>query len=61
MSKQQALHSKAIKHLVAIEAVIDDLKTAGPCRDDGWNALLNTKQRLRGLADRCGTRCEQDI
>jgi hypothetical protein len=60
MSKQQPLHSKAIKHLVELEKTIDAMHDAGACSRDGWNALLNTKQRLESLAKRCGTRCEEE-
>jgi hypothetical protein len=60
MPTQQSLHTKAIKHLAALESIIDQLKAAGPDEHDGWNALLNTKQRLGQLQQRCGTRCEDD-
>lgn len=60
MSTQRDLHGKAIKHLNELEAIIDRMKRAGPCDLDGWNALLNTKQRLIGLVGRCGDRCEDD-
>ena len=52
MSKQQRLHQKAIKHLAEVEAIIDDLKAAGPCPLDGDNALANVRQRLADLSRR---------
>jgi hypothetical protein len=54
-ANQRALHEKAIKHLTALEVIIDQLKAAGPHDDDRWDALLNTKDRLSGLAQRCGS------
>lgn len=49
---QRDLHIAAIKHLVAIEHVIDKLKTAGAHPLDGSNALENVRERLSDLARR---------
>lgn len=53
MTMQQKLHAKAIEHLIGLENVIDKLKGLGPCELDGKNALMNTRQRLNDLANRC--------
>lgn len=55
MTKQQKLHAKALKRFRDLENIIDDLKAAGPCEQDGNNALLNTRDWLRQLAGRCRT------
>jgi hypothetical protein len=55
MTKQQRLHAKALKHFRELEKIIDDLKAAGPCKLDGNNALLNTRDWLRQLSGRCRT------
>lgn len=47
--------------MAELEQIIDQMHQAGRCPLDGWNALLNTKQRLQALANRCGTRCEDDL
>lgn len=52
MTKQQKLHRRAIKHLAEIEGIIDQLKTEGPCRLDGDNAIMNIRERLGGLERR---------
>jgi len=52
MTKQQKLHRQAIKHLAALEEIIDELKSAGPCDLDGSNAILNVRERLLGLSQR---------
>lgn len=54
MSKQRTLHARAIKKMCELEAIIDQLKGAGPDQLDGWNALLNTRERLQGLVGRTG-------
>ena len=54
-TKQQKLHTKALKHFRELEAIIDAMKAAGPCDLDGDNALLNTRHWLRQLAGRCTT------
>ena len=54
MTTQQRLHSKAVKHLRSLSEIIDDLKDAGRCELDGDNAILNVKEQLVGLAQRCG-------
>ena len=53
MSKQQDLHARALKRLADLERIIDQLKAAGPCRLNRWNALLNTREWLVALAGRC--------
>lgn len=55
MTKQQRLHTKALKKFRELEAIIDGLKAAGPCKHDGNNAMLNTQHWLRQLAGRCNT------
>jgi hypothetical protein len=54
-TKQRRLHAKALKHFRELEAIIDALKAAGPCKLDHDNALLNTKHWLQQLAGRCNT------
>lgn len=54
MSKQRTLHEKVIKKLSDLETLIDQLKAAGPDELDGYNALLNTRERLEGLSQRAG-------
>lgn len=53
MTKQQKLHAKARKHFGDLEAIIDDLKAAGPCKLDRYNAILNVQEWLIQLAGRC--------
>ncbi|MEH2480183.1 uncharacterized protein YukE [Nitrobacteraceae bacterium AZCC 2146] len=53
MTKQQKLHSKAARYLRDLETIIDNLKHAGSCKLDGDNAILNVKDQLRHLAQRC--------
>lgn len=54
MSKQRTLHERVIRKLSDLEALIDQLKAAGPDELDGYNALSNTRERLKGLAQRAG-------
>jgi hypothetical protein len=51
--KQRDLHAKAIKRFDELEKLIDQMKQAGPHPLDGWNALMNTKEQIEGLARRC--------
>ena len=52
MTKQQDLHHKGLKHTDALEKIIDELKSLGPCPLDMRNALLNLEQHIRCLLDR---------
>ena len=52
LSQQQKLHHKAKGHLAALEEIIDQLKSAGPCPLDGENAIMNIKERLAALSRR---------
>ncbi|WP_316232947.1 hypothetical protein [Bradyrhizobium sp. SZCCHNPS2010] len=54
MTTQKRLHSKAVRHIRELDEIIDKLKDAGPCQLDGDNAMLNVKDRLVYLAQRCG-------
>jgi hypothetical protein len=49
MTQQRTLHDQAGEHLSALESIIDDLKAAGACPLDGWNALLNIRDRMQGI------------
>ena len=52
LSQQQKLHHKAKGHLAALEEIIDQLKSAGPCPLHGENAIMNIKERLAALSRR---------
>jgi hypothetical protein len=52
LSQQQKLHHKAKGYLAALEEIIDQLKSAGPCPLDGENAIMNIKERLAALSRR---------
>ena len=52
LSQQQKLHHKAKGHRAALEEVIDQLKSAGPCPLDVENAIMNIKERLAALSRR---------
>ena len=52
MSKQQKLHDKGTELVLKLEGIIDQLKELGPCPLDGSNALLNLRERIRGLDGR---------
>jgi hypothetical protein len=54
MSKQQTLHEKAARHLEDLKRIVDQLKNAGECPLDGWNALMNIQERANALSKRCG-------
>lgn len=46
------LHARALKTWGPLERLIDELKQLGPHSLDRDNALLNTREWLRGLANR---------
>lgn len=52
MSCQQTLHTEALKHLSALQRIIDDLKNVGPDALDGDNALRNIAERVGALGER---------
>jgi hypothetical protein len=52
LSQQQKLHHKAKGHLAALEEIIDQLKSAGPCPLDGENVIMNINERLAALSHR---------
>ncbi|EWY35814.1 hypothetical protein N825_34195 [Skermanella stibiiresistens SB22] len=49
---QRLLHDEAMKHLDALQDIIDQLKALGPHELDGSNALFNTRERLANLGRR---------
>ena len=53
MRKQLELHNQVLKLMGELEALIDELKRAGSCKLDGWNALMNPHDWLLALAGRC--------
>ena len=56
MSAQQTLHEKASGHLEDLKRIVDQLKGAGECPLDGWNALMNIQARAIALSSRCDVR-----
>ncbi len=56
MSKQRTLHERAGRHLEDLKRIVDQLKNAGECPLDGWNALMNIRERANALSQRCDVR-----